>query len=429
MSFTIGLSGIGAANSELSITSNNIANAGTVGFKRSRAEFADIYSSNRFNTSNTVIGSGVSLNIVRQLYNQGGLEYTSGDLDFAINGPGFFTTSSTPDIEVGELSYTRAGTFNIDADGYVVSPQGRYLQAFPVNNNNSVTTFGQASGEAIFVPPSSGTPNATTLIEMGANLSADTPSLPLVDFDPDVSTSYNGTTSITLYDSLGLTHNMQTFFIKTAPNTWETRTYVDGIRVAPTGAPAAANATSPDETLIFSESGVFQLPADGLIDYAPLPLNNGALELNFATDFSPGPGPAHSTQYSYGFEITQLGQDGSGAGLLSGLQLDLNGTLRASYTNGNSVPLGRLMMADFSNPAALRKLGETEWEETPESGNVQVGTPGIGRFGTVRAGALEGSNVELTNELVKLITSQRNFQASAKSIETSNAVTQTIINI
>ena len=428
MSFAIGLSGLNAANSELSVTSNNIANVGTAGFKGSRAEFADVYAVNQFSTSKTAIGAGVLLSKVGQQFSQGSLEYTDNGLDLAVNGQGFFATTVTRN-NANDFAYTRAGAFSVDAEGFVVNAQGRYLQVFPVNANGTVTATSASSAIPLSVPDSSGPPTPTSAASIGANLPAGATSLPIASFNPSDPNTYTNTTSMSVFDSLGVTHTLQTYFIKTAPNTWETRSYVDGSRIAPAGAPAAATTTSPNEILTFNSSGVFQTPAGGLVDHAALTLSNGAAPLDITVDFTPGAGTEHTTQFSSGFLLSSLQQNGVSTGRLSGLEVTEDGVVRASYTNGTATALGKVMMADFSNPQGLRQLGNTMWQETTASGQVIVGEAASGRFGSIQAGALETSNVELTNQLVKLITAQRNFQASAKSIETSNTVTQTVINI
>ena len=427
MSFSIGLSGLNAANSELAVTSNNIANVGTTGFKGSRAEFADVFSVNQFSTSNTAIGAGVSLAQVSQKFTQGSLENTDRGLDLAINGQGFFAVST--DLNSTELAYTRAGAFSTNAEGFVTNSQGRFLRVFPVNDDGTVTSTSRDSAIPLSVPDSSGPPTPTSAASIGANLPAGAVNLPIASFDPADPNTYTNTTSLSVFDSLGVSHTMQTYFIKTAANTWETRAFIDGSRVAPNGAPAAAGTTSPAEILTFSSSGVFLTPAGGLVDYDPLTLSNGAAPLDITTDFTPGAGTEHSTQFSSGFLLSSLQQDGVGTGRLSGLEIAEDGTVRASYTNGDARALGKVLMADFPNPQGLRQLGNTMWQETTASGAVLVGEAASGRFGSIQAGSLETSNVELTNQLVKLITAQRNFQAAAKAIETSNTVTQTVINI
>lgn len=421
MSFAIALSGLNAANAELSVTSNNIANVGTVGFKGSRAEFADVYSVNQFSTSRTSIGSGALLSQVRQLFTQGSLEYSENSLDLAVNGQGFFVTST--DRNTFNPSYTRAGAFGVDAQGYVTNPQGQFLQVFPVDTTTGNATSTSASAaRALQVPDSFGPPNPTSNIGVGVNLPATATSLDPALFNSANASTYTNTTSTTIFDSLGTSHTLQTFFIKSnaATNTWETRTLIDGNAITP--------AAGADETLVFNPSGVFQTPAGGTVQYSPSPLANGASPLSITVDYTPAAG-TDSTQFSSGFLVSSLLQDGAGTGRLNGLEVGDNGLVRGNYTNGEARSLGRIIISDFTNAQGLRQVGNTMWRETSASGQALIGEASTGRFGSVQSGAVETSNVKLTNELVKLITAQRNFQASAKAIETSNTVTQTVINI
>lgn len=421
MSFAIALSGLNAANSELSVTSNNIANVGTHGFKGSRAEFSDVYSVNAFSTSKTAIGSGVLLSQVRQQFNQGSLAYTDNGLDLAINGGGFFMTSVEQDTL--DPSYTRAGSFGVDSSGYVVNSQGQYLQTFPVDaDDGTVISTSFSSATSLQVPDSFGAPSATNEVTMGVNLPSGSSDIPIGNFDPLDTTTYTQTTSTTVYDSLGNPHTHQVYFIKTdsANNQWETRNYVDAAPLTP--------ATAGSETLNFDASGILVSPATGSIAYAPQTLTNGANPLSLTINLT-DPLGTDTTQFSSPFSIATLTQNGAGTGRLNGLEVTEDGIVQANYTNGESRALGKLVIADFPNAEGLRQIGNTMWRETVSSGQVLVGEANTGRFGSIQASALETSNVELTSQLVKLITAQRNFQASAKSIETSNTVTQTIINI
>ncbi len=421
MSFSISLSGLNAASSELAVTSNNIANVGTTGFKGSRAEFADVYSVNQFSTSKTAIGAGVLLSQVQQQFTQGSLNYTDNGLDLAVNGQGFYMMSQ--DQNTLDPSYTRAGALGVNSQGYVVNAQGNYLQVFPVNSSDgAVISTSFSAAQSLQVPDSFGPPTATSSIGIGVNLPAAAGQLDPTLFDPTVASTYTNATSTTVFDSLGVSHTLQTYFLKSnaAANTWETRAFLDGAAMTP--------AVGADETLAFDASGVYQTPAGGTVQYAAFGLSNGATALSLTLDYTPSTG-SDTTQFSSGFLVSSLLQDGAGTGRLSGLEVADDGLVQGNYTNGESLALGKIIMADFPNAQGLRQIGNTMWRETSQSGQVLVGEAASGRFGSVQAGALENSNVLLTTELVKLITAQRNFQASAKAIETANTVTQTVINI
>jgi flagellar hook protein FlgE len=424
MSFNTSLSGLNAASSDLSVTSNNIANVGSTGFKGSRAEFADIYANNSFGASNTAVGSGARVAAVRQKFTQGNLEFTNSSLDLAIAGRGFFVTAQ--DVTGGDALYTRAGAFGVDRNGFVANSSGHYLQVFPTAVDGTVTSTSLSSAHSVQLPETFGAPQATTRVELGFNLPAEAAVPANNPFVATDATTYNHSTSVTLYDSLGTSHIAQIYFIK-QPNTalvsnlWETRTVVNGTTLTPTPPPPALPGP---QTLQFDSTGSLVAPATGQIAYNPLSLNSGAAALNLTFDYSTG-----TTQFSSPFTPSSVSQDGNTTGLLTGLDISDDGTVRANYNNGQTPALGKIAMADFANPEALQQAGNTAWRETTDSGLALTGEAGSGRFGEIRGGALETSNVELTEQLVKLITAQRNFQANAKAIETSNTLTQTIINI
>lgn len=414
MGFDTSLSGLNAAAADLDVTSNNIANVATNGFKGSRTEFADVYASDPFNTTRTAIGDGVMLSSVRQVFSQGNLEFTDSALDMAIVGRGFFVLGS--DVGGSNLSYTRAGAMGVDANGYIVNSTGGFMQGFPVDANGNVTSTSLNSATSLQVPDTFGTPIATTNVDLGVNLPSTAPDLPIAAFDPADPATYTNSTSVTVYDSLGNPHISSIYYIKTdsATNTWETRAFVDGTALTPVGG----------ETLQFDSSGALIVPANGDVAYNALALANGAAPLTLSYDYSNG-----TTQFAAAFAVTSLAQDGNTTGRLSSLEISETGVVNAKYTNGETLAIGKIALADFRNPQGLRQVGSTSWVETTESGAVIAGEGGSGRFGAIEGGALESANVELTAQLVNLITAQRNFQANAKAIETSNNITQTIINI
>ncbi len=400
MGFDTSLSGLNAASSDLDVTSNNIANVSTMGFKESRAEFVD------------AVGNGVLLSTVRQLFDQGNLEFTDRELDMAVVGRGFFVTRD----QTNALSFTRAGAFGTNADGFIVTSEGLFLQGFPVDANGNATATSLNSSIPLQIPDTFGTPVATSDIRLGLNLPSSAPDLVVGAFDPADPRTYSNTTSVTAYDTLGNSHVATVYYIKTdsATNTWETRSFLDGTALVPTGA----------ETLQFDTAGQLVNPANGIVAYNAAALTNGAAPMSIQFDYSAG-----TSQYSAAFAVTGLEQDGNTTGRLSSLDFSETGVLRANYTNGTTLPVGKVALADFRNEQGLRQVGSTAWTETSLSGEPIVGESGTGRFGTIEGGSLESSNVELTVELVNLITAQRNFQANAKAIEASNTITQTIVNI
>ncbi len=422
MSFGLGLSGLNAASSELNVTANNIANVGTTGFKYSRGEFYDVYAVSVTASANTAVGDGALLGNVRQIQSQGSLEYTDNALDLAINGQGFFMTSNDPNTLVP--SFTRNGAFGTDANGYLVDGVGKYLQVFPTDpETTDVIATSKNAATSVKVTETFGTANPTTTVGISANLPAATGALDPAFFDPTNVDTYTASTTSTVYDSLGQTHTMETFFIHTdvANNIWDTRAYFNGNAMTP----SAGVSTE----LNFNGAGVMTAPANGEVQYDPELVGNGSNPIELMIDYSPNLAASSTTQQATPFFVPYVEQDGTAVGRLSGLSVQSDGNLEAKYSNGRTISLGRIIAADFENTTGLRQGGNTSWTETFESGPALIGQFGTERYGNVQGGALEASNVDLTTQLVELITAQRNFQANAKTIETSNTLTQTIINI
>jgi flagellar hook protein FlgE len=415
MSFYTSLTGLNSAQADLGVTSNNIANVGTVGFKKSRADFGDLFSS-----TSGAIGQGAHLKNVNQQFSQGSIEMSGNALDLAISGEGFFAVR--PDLSATETVYTRAGAFSINNDNYVVDSSGQYLQAFPVSEDGSVIATGLTSAKSLQLTSAGGLPKVTSKIELGLNLPSDAAIKPTASFSPSDSNTFNSSTQMTAYDSLGNPHVATVYFLKTSnptpavpTNTWDTKLYIDGTVIAPTNA--------ADSVLTFDQDGKLTAPI-AAITYDPATLITGAKPLSVSIDYG-----TLSSQYSAPFSVMSLSQDGHPRGELSGMDIDSGGVVRANYTNGTQMALGKLMLANFDNPNGLKQIGNASFEATNASGLVDLGEAGFGGFGDIRGGALEGSNVDLTEQLVKLISAQRNFQANAKALDTSGTLMQTIMGI
>ena len=443
MAFNIALSGLNAAQSQLDATANNIANVETTGFKRSRTSFGDIYASSTYGKSATATGNGVLLQQVQQLFDQGNLDFTSQALDMAITGEGFFVMSPSPDSD--ERMFTRSGNFGVDENGYVVNGLNQTLQVFPINEDGSVSATALSSTTALQLP-TAGPPEPTSEVEIGVNLPAGAANLNVDDFDPADSNTYSASTSINIYDSLGESHIATTYFVKSPnlgtsgeQNTWAVfLTITDSAGVVNQvdvfdgeGGAASAEVNANGNAygvLSFSNTGAFvgTDPAAGIFTDQMSFLNNGAdttqqFEFDFADNIP--------SQFAAPFSVTALSQDGFTIGNLTGLNVDDKGIIEANYSNGQTEAVGKVALAKFSNPQGLVQTGNTSWRSSTTSGEAIPGEAATASFGIIQSGALETSNVDLTEELVTLITSQRNFQANAKSIETANAVTQTIIQI
>ncbi|WP_310496103.1 flagellar hook protein FlgE [Sandarakinorhabdus sp.] len=429
MAFYTALTGLAGAQTEMATIASNIANVGTTGFKRSRVAFGDIISTSPLQNPNRIVGSGTSVRSISQQFQQGPTETSTSALDLAIAGQGFFTVKSG----AGGISthFTRSGSFAVTAERFIVDTQGRRLQLFPTTTDGNVQSTDLGSTIPARLPLSSGTPQATSLVKISANLPADapiiankpiyTPSNPYV-FDRNDPSTFNASTSTTVYDSLGNPMAATVYYVKDSAPTlpdpvhrWTARVFVGDTEMNVAGAPGIAMA--------FDTNGVLTSPA------APFPFDpftppTGGAAFALAIDHG-----LATTQQTGPFSLALIEQDGIPSGQLESISIDTSGTMKASFSNGEVQTLGKVALATFSNPQGLKQTGDASYVGTPESGEPIVGEAGRNGIGTILSGSLERSNVDLTVELVALIAAQRNFQANAKAIETDSTLMQTIINI
>ncbi len=421
MPFNIALSGLQAASGELQIVGNNVANASTTGFKRSRGDFADVYASSALGTGSTAIGTGVRLSSVSQQFTQGTVSFTDNNLDLAINGEGFFRLN-----DAGSIVYSRAGTFGVDNEGYVVNTSNQRLTGFLADDSGTIT--GEQGdlqiSTANLTPKSTATMNASLNLDSSAEVPAATwVGTPTFGGTPPASNTYNDATATTIYDSLGNSHVLSTYYIKTAtPNTWDVRFQIDGVDVD------SAGATAPF-TQVFNANGSFDASSSENITLSWNPLDENGNANGATSPQATVIDITNSTQFGSPFAVQAMTQDGFTTGRLNSLEVDAGGVVFGRYSNGQSRALGQAVLANFSNSQGLQPTGDTSWAETFSSGVALVGAPGTASLGLIQSGALEDSNVALTDELVQLIVAQRNFQANAQTIRTADAVTQTIINL
>ncbi|WP_420935257.1 flagellar hook protein FlgE [Alteromonas sp. A081] len=460
MSFNIALSGVSAAQKDLDVTANNIANVNTVGFKESRAEFGDVYAASLLAGGKTKVGDGALTQEVAQQFSQGSLQFTNTSLDLAITGNGFFTT--VPEITSRDFSFTRSGQFKLDNDNFVVNSNGDKLMGFPVNADGTSASVALSTTEPVRIPDSSGTPQQTSEVDIRMNLPAGDTGLNPADFNPEDPLTFNAATSVTVYDSLGDSHVMTYYFIKDgAPgvdNEWYVATAVDGTLVdmtdstgADTDVATAANTVGTNtgngvtaSKLIFSQGGDFigmETP-DGLptLDFkmetealGPTILANGSdptqqISIDFNLDVN-GATPNEPTQFASAFEVTALEQNGLPVGRLTGIDIGPDGLVRATFSNGTSEPIVRVALVRFSNEQGLTQQSGTQWKESILSGEALAGEATTGTFGEINSSALEQANVNLTTELIDMIIAQRNFQANSRALEVNNSLNQTILNI
>jgi len=411
-SFSIALSGLSASNSDLDVTANNIANSNTVGFKNSRAEFADVYAAGAVNLNTSSIGEGVRLDDTAQQFTQGNITTTGSNLDLAISGDGFFTLQDPTNGVV----YTRNGQFQEDKKGNVVTATGQALQVYPPTatgfNTGTLTDLNLQTAQS--APAATATGTAILNLPAGSAEPVDGGTAAAAGtFVPTDATSFNQSTSTTVYDSLGNAYPATFYFTQTATTgLWDVNLAVNGVVQAPT------------QTLQFNSAGAVIGANAGKLTWPGFAPTSGATTPQSMTfDYS------QSTQYGGAFGVTAITQDGFATGQLSTVAIDTTGVVSAVYTNGRSTTLGQLALANFPDPQGLKQLGDTNWAETFTSGTAVSGTAGTAGFGSIQSGALESSNVDLTTELVNMITAQRAFQANAQVITTADQLSQTVISI
>lgn len=404
MPFRTALSGLNAASADLRVTGNNIANAGTTGFKESRAEFADVFAVAYSGVSKNAVGAGVKLANVSQQFTQGTINFTGNNLDMALSGRGFFVLS-----DGGARTFSRDGAFQVDRDGYVVNSAGARLQAYPVAD--PVTgLYNRGAPADLQLSATEAPPQATSRVEAEFNLQSTPEDLSAVTFDAADPSTYSFSTSLSLFDSLGQSHVGTLFFRNVGPLQWEAHLAVDGTQVG--GA----------QPLVFDDTGTLTTPT-GDVSFGAFTPTNGAAPLNVSFDFT------RATQYGSTDSVTALRQNGFASGRLTGVDIDETGVVFARFTNGQALSLGQVAIANFANPQGLQQIGNNAWVETAAAGEAIFGAAGEGDLGAIQSGGLEASNVDIAAQLVNLITAQRNFQANAQVISTADAVTQAIINL
>ena len=430
MSFFTSLSGLKGAQSDLSVISNNVANVASIGFKKSRAEFGDLISASPLQSGN-VAGQGTRLKSISQQFTQGGFQTSDRALDLAISGQGFFVTKTD-----SQISFTRNGAFSIDENRYLVDSSGSDVQVLPVDTNGAVTATGIASAQNLQVPYTAGTPKASTTLDLNVTLptDADLPanrdaysgSIPY-KFDRFDTKSYNYSSATTVYDSAGKPQQATIYYTRTsAPagtvttSKWEARLFVGDQQASSDG----TTTTDPKPLeLTFNAEGNLTSPSSATGFSKVLP--SGASEpIGLSLTFGTATRQASST-----FSPASFRQDGKAAGQLNNIAVASDGLITATFSDGTTQKLGKLMVANFANPNGLRQLGDSRWGVTGLSGDPIVSEAGSGSAGLIQSGALEQANVDITEELVALITAQRNFSANSKAIETANSMTQTIVNL
>ena len=429
MGFAQGVSGLNAAASNLDVIGNNIANSGTVGYKSASVQFSNVY-------AGSALGLGTKVAGIFQDFTAGAVQTSTRALDVAIiNGDGFFRLTSPG----GEIAYSRNGQFDVDKSGYIVNSSGLQLTGYQVGANGAVAG---GSPLALQLPLAPMTPAATQNITAQFNIDGRSKVPVAAPFNANDSTTYNYSNSVTLFDSLGNSHELSTFFVKTATNTWATYATADGwpldaggVKVAAVGtppAPASGGAALTSGTLGFSNTGTLNdatgTPASSLaggkINLTGLDFGNGSAPMTLAVDVT------GTTQFGSANDVRKMIPDGYATGQLTTLAINKDGTISGKYSNQQTKTLGQIVLSSFVNPNGLQTKGDNVWAETAVSGPPLTGTPGSGtKLGALVGGAVEASNVDLTAELVNLIIAQRTYQANAQTVKTQDQVVQTLMNM
>ena len=405
MTFDIALTGINAASTQLETISNNIANNATTGFKRSRAEFADVYAVSTFGATNPAVGQGVRVSGIKQQFQQGDTTFTNNNLDLSIEGLGMFRLQDN-----GKPVYTRAGNFGLDREGYIVNASGHRLTGYRTNNEDQIEPI----IDDLRIDYADLQPQQSETVELSMNLDIKAPVLPA--FDVTDSGTFNFSTSTTVYDTLGSPQLANVYFHKDAPNTWSAFTFVDGQEISQLGG----------DELVFDTSGVIQTvngATTGTFTTNTFTPVSNALPMDLTFDVR------EITQFDNAFGVNRIVQDGYAAGRLEDFDVDPSGIIFGRFSNGQAKQMGQITLTSFPNANGLRQIGDTSWTETFASGEPATGAPGSASLGGLQAGSLEGSNVDITQELVSMIGAQRSFQANAQVISTGDTLTQTVINI
>lgn len=478
MSFQQGLSGLNSSAKQLDTIGNNVANASTVGFKQSEAQFADMYAASLAGAGATQVGTGSKVAAIVQQFTQGNITNTSNPMDTAISGAGFFRLADSN----GSVLYSRNGQFQLDKNGFIVNNQGHKVTGYLPNAAGLIVA---SAPVPLQISAADLVPKQSANVVVGANLNALATVPATAVFNPTDPTSYNSSTSLTVYDSLGASHIGALYFqrvpIATVGNgsfaaasstmtvgstaglaigntvtlagvTYTITGVINGTTLTVNPPSAGAVAAAPVTTNAGSPNWNTYLTVDG-IPVPALPASMTTLTFNTLGQLAGPVGPplgqvvsssftpagaaiqaltfqfGQTTQYGGNFGVNTLTQDGYASGHLNGFNTSANGTILGRYSNGQSRPMGQMVLANFTDAQGLQPMGNNEWVESSASGAPLLGVPGSSSLGVLQSSATEDSNVDLTAELVTMITAQRVYQANAQSIKAQDQVLQTLVNL
>ncbi|MDE9535045.1 flagellar hook protein FlgE [Xenorhabdus bovienii] len=405
MAFSQAVSGLNAAASNLDVIGNNIANSATFGFKSSSAAFADVF-------SGSDVGLGVKVSGMVKNFKDGSTTTTSRQLDMAITQGGFFRMLDSN----GSTFYSRNGQFNMDSDRNLINMQGMKLTGYPaVQGANGPEIQKGAAPGPISIPRDMLDAKATTNVTMTANLNSMNKKVDIAanPFDSSKKDSFNYSSGLSVYDSLGNEHNINVFFVKTEDNQWEI--HAQDTSVAGSAAQKLGDVEFDGNGRIKGANNAFAFN---------MPALNGSIAAPINIDFN------NSKQQSISQDsISNQQQNGYAAGSFTNYRVDSDGKIYGLYSNQQTQVLGQVVLANFSNPEGLAAQGDNVWVETGASGSPVVGTAGSGNFGKLISGALEASNVDMSQELVNMIVAQRNYQSNAQTIKTQDQILQTLVSM
>ncbi|NRD72007.1 flagellar basal body protein FlgE [Shewanella sp. VB17] len=400
MSFNIALTGLQATTQDLNTISNNIANSSTVGYRGGRSEFSAIYNGGQ--------AGGVNVMSTSQNFSmEGSLNRTGRELDMGIQGDGFFVLNS----QDGSTLYSRAGMFNQDANGFITDPTGNHLQGYPAGAAGQLQ---KGNVTDLKVQSAALTAKATSSIGLVSNLNSEVDAIDQVKvpFDANDASSYHTSNTAVAYDSLGKEHALNQYYVKTDTATWSVHYTMDGEDVTP----------ATGQEMKFDANGQL-ISGDKLtLDIAKQDILDGASALKIAVNYQ------HSTQTAGDFSKSSISQNGYSSGELNGIRLDDNGNVYGTYTNGQEQLQGQVVLADFNNPNGLTPTSNNAWTATNAAGQPIIGSPKTGTLGSIVGGSLEGSNVDTTQEMVSLMTAQRNYQSNAKVLDANSTMYQALLN-
>lgn len=411
MAFSQAVSGLNAAATNLDVIGNNIANSATYGFKSGSVSFADMFAGSQ-------VGLGVKVAGITQNFNGGTTTNTNRSLDIAISQNGFFRMQDAD----GGIFYSRNGQFKMDENRNITNMQGLSLTGYPASGTPPTIQQG-ADPVPLSISEGMMLARSTTSGNMIINLKSTHQVPDVTPFDPSKTDSFNYVNTITTYDSLGNAHNINAYFVKTADNQWDVYTQDGSV----SGSPAAKAGS-----LNFNTSGVLTGTQDAVGNPSATPFNlvvpmsakDGAPAQTFNLSF------AGSLQQNVGSDsASKIAQDGYTTGEYKGFEINKDGTVVGVYSNQQTQLLGQIVLTNFSNPEGLASQGDNVWKATGASGQPRVGLAGGGGFGTLTSGALESSNVDLSQELVNMIVAQRNYQSNAQTIKTQDSILQTLVSL